>query len=410
MNDALKPLLENELLTDEVKSQLTEAWNQKLEEAREEIEVKLREEFANRYDHDKGCLLEAVERMVEDGLKAEVAEFVQDRKSLTEQRVKLANELREARINSKKQLAEQMKVLETFVLSQLGNEIKEFQTDRKEVKEAKKELAKQLRESRVAYKTKLAGNTKVMEKFVLGQLKKELVEFQDDKQALVNQRVKMIEEGKAKINETRKEFIRRSAKLVEDKVEQILRGEMTQLREDIEASRKKHFGMQLFEAFATEYKTSFFNENGEVRKLQKKVTEAEQKLNKAAELFEQAERIAAGAQKRQVLAESRAQRAVLMNELLGKLSGKQKDVMAELLEGVKTDNLRTAFKKYIPAVTSGAGSTVLNRAKSNLSESKSVVTGDKQNKLFEKAKSEIEADASKSADAEIVELKRLAGV
>lgn len=411
MTDELKPLLENELLTDKAKTQLKEAWEKKLEEAREEIEVKLREEFASRYDHDKGCLLEAVERMVEDGLKAEIAEFVQDRNNLTEQRVKLANELREARIESKKKLAEQMELLEKFVLTHLGTELKEFQTDRQEVREAKKDLAKQLRESRVASKKQLAERIKVIEEFVLKQLKGELREFHGDKQALVNQRVKMIEEGKAKINETRKEFIRRSAKLVEEKLDGILISEMTQFKEDIEASRRKHFGMQLFEAFAAEYQASFFNENNEVRKLKKKVAESSEKLNKATQLFEKAQELAKGAQKRQVLAESRAERVAVMNDLLSKLSGKQKDIMAELLEGVKTENLRPAFKKYIPAVVSGSGNTALSRVsgKSTLSENKKVVTGNKENKLLENAKAAAEAEDNDVA-AEIVELRRLAGV
>lgn len=407
MTDELKPLLENELLTDEAKAQLTEAWQKKLEEAREEIEVTLREEFASRYEHDKGCLLEAVERMVEDGLKAEIAEFVQDRNSLTEQRVKLANEIREARVEAKNKLAEQMELLEKFVLENLGKELKEFQTDRQEVREAKKELAKQLRESRVASKKQLAERIQVIEQFVLENLKTELKEFQEDKQALVNQRVKMIEQGKAKINETRKEFIRRSAKLVEEKLDGILTNEMTQFKEDIQASRKKHFGMTLFEAFASEYQATFFNENKEVQKLRKQVAESEQKLTQAAELFEKAQDIAKNAQQRQQLAESRAERTVVMNELLSKLSGKQREVMSELLEGVRTQNLRTSFKKYIPAVTSGSGGTLLNRT--TLSENKKVVTGDKTNKLLETAQSDVQAEDENEA-AEIVKLRRLAGV
>ena len=100
-----------------------------------------------------------------------------------------------------------------------------------------------------------------------------------------------------------------------------------------------------------------------------------------------------------------------MNELLTKLSGKQKEVMAELLEGIKTQNLREAFKKYIPAVTNGNGNTVLARRASNetLNESKTVHTGDKENKLTETI--EAEADGQNTeAKADIVDLKRLAGI
>lgn len=410
MTDALKPLLENDLLNEETKELIKEAWENQLKEAREEIEVNLREEFVARYEHDKGSLIEAVERMVTDGLEAEVAEFVQDRRALTEQRVKLANEIREARIDTKKKLADQMEVLESFILQQLGKEIKEFESDRKGVREAKKTLAKQLRESRVAYKTELTSKVELLEGFVLNQLKKELGEFHSDKKALIEQRVKMIKQGKAKIEETRKEFIKRSAKLVEHTLEDVLRREMSQFKDDIEASRKKHFGMQMFEAFATEYKASFFNENREVRGLLKRVNEGDKKLSQAKKLFEKAHDIANNAHKRQVLAENRAERTVVMNELLRKLSGKQREVMAELLEGVKTKNLRESFKKYIPAVTNGSGNTVLSRRSNKgntLTEGKRVITGNKENKLLEQARAE-EEDAGTSA--EILNMKRLAGI
>ncbi len=411
MNDVLKPLLENELLTGEAKEQITEAWALKEQEIREEMETTLREEFAERYEHDKGVLIEAVERMVEDGLKAEIAEFVGDRNALTEQRVKLANEIREARINAKEQKANQTKVLETFVLNTLNKELKEFEADRKEVREAKKELAKQLRESRVAYKRQLAQNIKVMENFVLGNLKKELTDFHQDKQALVNQRVRMIEAGKAKIEQTRKEFIRRSANLVEGTVEDVLRRELTQFRIDIERSRQNAFGSQLFEAFAAEYKTSFFNENNEVVKLEKKLTESEKRFTEAKKLFEQSHKIATAAEKRQKLAENRAERSTIMNELLTKLSGKNKEVMAELLEGIKTKNLREAFKKYIPAVTNGNGNTVLAKRVSNktLTENAKVLTGDKENKLTKTIEAEADGQTTE-AKADIVDLKRLAGI
>ncbi len=409
MNDVLKPLLENELLSEEAKEQIQEAWAKKLDEVREETEVKLREEFAARYEHDKGILTDAVERMVEDGLRTEIAEFAEDRKKLAEQHVKLANEIREARITAKTKLGEQLKILEAFVLENLGREIKDFEVDRQEVREAKKNLAKELRESRVRAKKEFAKSVEMMEGFVLNQLKTELSEFNDDKQALVKQRVKMIEEGKAKIESTRKEFIKRSANLVESTVEDLLRKELTQFRNDIERSRQNAFGSQLFEAFAAEFKTSFFKENTEVKQLQQKVSEASNKLVKAKKLFEASQEIAGKAEKRQKLAEGRAERTVVMNELLGKLSGKQKEVMAELLGGIKTNKLREAFKKYIPAVTNGTGNTVLTkRVKTEtLSESKKIVTGDKTNKLTEAVEVE-DADANNSAD--IYDLKRLAGI
>lgn len=408
MKDALKPLLENDLLTEEAKEQIAEAWQVQLKEAREEIETQLREEFTSRYEHDKGVLLEAVERMVEDGITAEITEFVADSKKLTEQQVKLAEEIRKARVEAKEKLAEHMKVLEAFVLKQLKEEIGEFEQDRREIKEGKRALAKELRESKASYEMKLTEHVNVVNDFVVNQLSGEMKDFYSDKVALREQRVRLVTEGRKKISEVRQQIVKRSAKLIESKVSEMLNNEMTQFRDDIVASRQKKFGMEMFEAFAAEYKTTFFNENSEVRALKAQIAESDTKFDKATKLFEAATTLAKTSEKKQMLAENKANRVVITNELLSKLSGSKREVMAELLEGVKTENLRTQFKKYIPAVTNGASSTVLTRKTSEakpLTERKTEISGNKVNKLTESVDSE---DAS--INAEIIDLQRLAGI
>ena len=57
-------LLENAELTEDVKSALQEAWEGKISEAREEITAELREEFAQRYDHDKSAIVSAVDNFI----------------------------------------------------------------------------------------------------------------------------------------------------------------------------------------------------------------------------------------------------------------------------------------------------------------------------------------------------------
>ena len=170
-----------------------------MKEAREEIGTQLREEFTTRDEHDKGVLLEAVERMVEDGITAEITEFVADSKKLTEQQVKLAEEIRKARVEAKEKLAEHMKVLETFVLEQLKKEIGEFQQDRREIKEGKRALAKELRDSKASYEKKLTEHVNVVNEFIINQLSDEMKDFYNDKLALREQRIKLVTEGKKKI-------------------------------------------------------------------------------------------------------------------------------------------------------------------------------------------------------------------
>ena len=53
MAHAIEQLLSSEVLSEEVRNTLTEAWEAKLSEAREEITAELREEFANRYEDVK---------------------------------------------------------------------------------------------------------------------------------------------------------------------------------------------------------------------------------------------------------------------------------------------------------------------------------------------------------------------
>ena len=79
MFDAIKPLLDSGLINEEVGQELNEAWESRLTEAREQVRAELREEFAQRYEHDKTVMVEALDKMVTEGLAAEIA---QDRKSV----------------------------------------------------------------------------------------------------------------------------------------------------------------------------------------------------------------------------------------------------------------------------------------------------------------------------------------
>ena len=67
MLDAIKPLLDSELLSEEAQQEISEAWESKLNEARETVRAELREEFAQRYEHDKQVMVEALDRMVTEG-------------------------------------------------------------------------------------------------------------------------------------------------------------------------------------------------------------------------------------------------------------------------------------------------------------------------------------------------------
>ena len=88
MLDALKPLLDSDLINEDAKAEINEAWESKLVEAKEQARAELREEFAQRYEHDKQVMVEALDRMVTEGLAAELEQVKAEKQSLAEDRVK----------------------------------------------------------------------------------------------------------------------------------------------------------------------------------------------------------------------------------------------------------------------------------------------------------------------------------
>ena len=84
MLDAIKPLLDSNLITEETRQEINEAWEAKLNEAREQARAELREEFAQRYEHDKIVMVEALDKMVTEGLAAEIAQVQAEKQALAE--------------------------------------------------------------------------------------------------------------------------------------------------------------------------------------------------------------------------------------------------------------------------------------------------------------------------------------
>ena len=96
MLDAIKPLLDSNLITEETRQEITEAWEAKLSEAREQARAELREEYAGRYEHDKSVMVEALDKMVTEGLAAEIQAVAAEKQSLAEDRVKFQHKMTES--------------------------------------------------------------------------------------------------------------------------------------------------------------------------------------------------------------------------------------------------------------------------------------------------------------------------
>jgi hypothetical protein len=362
MLDIVKQLFENNVISEEIKSEIESAWNSRIQENRDEVTATLREEFAQKYEHDKGAMVEAVEAMLTDRLQSELGELAEDRQGLIEARAKYA-----------KKMKSDSKAMESFVLQNLKKELAELHEDRKAV----------------------AGNVEKLESFIVDALAKEIAEFHTDKKDLAETKVKLVRESKAKFEQIKKDFVARSAKIIEETVAKGLRSEMTQLREDIEAARRNDFGRRIFESFASEYAASHLNEKSETAKLLKVVAVKEAELEEAAKVVADTQSLVENRNRELRIIKESSQRKEVMSELLGPLTGDKREVMSSLLESVQTEKLRTAFDKYISSVMNGA-----TPAKKVLSEGKEI-TGDKQAP---------QSSGKEEKTAEIFDIRRLAGL
>ena len=106
---AIEELLGSEVLSEDVRASINEAFEAKLEEAKKNITSELREEFAQRYDHDKSQIIEAADKMLRDVVVKELTEFNEDKKKVAEERV-----------TYKKAIAEHAEVLNNFIMETLN--------------------------------------------------------------------------------------------------------------------------------------------------------------------------------------------------------------------------------------------------------------------------------------------------
>jgi hypothetical protein len=345
MLDAFNKLVESGMLSEGDKSMIESAFNQRIQENRDQVTAELREEFAQRYAHDKGVMVEALDKMVGERLAAEMAELVADKRALAEAKVAYHNKM-----------SGDAKVLESFVLKQLGSELVEFQSDRQ----------------------KVAENFTKLENFIVSALAREINEFAQDKRDLAEAKVRLVREAKGKFEEVRAKFIKRSASIVEETVTKKLTQEMKQLKEDIDGARENAFGRRLFEAFAQEFSTSYLNEKSETSKLLKVIEQKEQELTEAKAVVTEKAKLVESKDREIRVANDVAKRKEVMAEMLAPLAADKKGIMKELLESVQTAKLSEAFDKYLPAVMEGGIKKAEKaQAKETLTES-AEVTGDRE--------------------------------
>ena len=365
MFDAIKPLLDSGLINEDVSKELNEAWDQKLTEAREQVRAELREEFAQRYEHDKTVMVEALDKMVTEGLSTELQAIAAEKAQLAEDRVKFQGKMKES-----------AQKFNGFLVQKLAEEISELRKDRKTHSESLQKL----------------------EGFVVEALAREIMEFAQDKKDVVATKVRLMREAREQLEGLKARFVKESASKMSKAVSQHLKAELNQLQEDIRIARENNFGRRIFEAYAAEFGATHLNEKQEVKKLYALLAQKDQKLAEAIELTEKAKVVVESKERELRIVKESNERETTMRELLSPLNKEKQEVMRNLLESVQTTRLKSAFEKYLPAVLEDRSA----KAKKVIAESVTEVTGDKT------------VPTQTAANAEdhdnVINLKRLAGL
>lgn len=363
--EIIKPLLESGIINEETSIAINEAWESKLNEAKEQVRAELREEFAQRYEHDKNVMVEALDKMVTDGLSEEIEEFQLERQAMNEDRVA-----------AKRKLHENAAKFNNFMVTKLSEEIKELRNERKLQMESQQKL----------------------EQFIVHALAREIKEFAQDKQAVVEAKVKLVAEGRKQLEALKAKFVTESAKRMNESVSKHLKGELGQLKEDIKTARENDFGRKIFESFASEFSTTYLQEKAETRKLYNQLMQKDAQLAESINSAKQAQKLVENKEREIRIIKESTSRQKTMDELLGTLNEEKATIMRDLLESVQTPRLQAAFEKYLPAVLNNINERKENK-KSVLSESVKEVTGDKSVK-----QAEVEPRDN------VIDLRRLAGL
>jgi hypothetical protein len=350
----ISKLVESGAISEDVQKSIQEAWDSKIKENKEVVGAELREEFAKRYDHDKGNMIEAIDKMMTEKLSEEISKFIEDRKALAQEKIAY-----------KENVGAHSAKLQEFVLTKLSEELKELHGDRKGVH----------------------SNFGKMEEFVVNALAKEIKEFHEDKKGVVETKVKLVAEARKQMAKMKEAFIQKSAKVVESAVNKKLAEELSTLKEDITKARETNFGKKVFEAFASEYQNSYLNEKSETSKLMKVVDETTLRLADAEKAVKEKNAVIESKNAESKRQADLMERNEKMADMLKPLGKEKSEVMAQLLESVQTNKLQVSFDKYLPHVMA-----------------------DKAVPGKTKVLSESGGDRAKREDAEITNIRHLAGI
>lgn len=165
----------------------------------------------------------------------------------------------------------------------------------------------------------------------LDELREDIERFRD----LETEYADKLVESKAEMASVLKRDIAQLVEKMDAFLEVRLDAELEELREDFATVKRNEFGKNIFEAFVTEFKKHYSNDNS----IEAKLNETEYRLEDALVALEESERKTA-----------RMERTMKMEKVLNPLTGRTKEVMEAILKNVDTPLLEDAYKTYVGRV------------------------------------------------------------
>lgn len=438
MVENLKELFESQVLSDDTKKALSEAWSEKEKAIKESV----RNEFKARYEEDRKSFTVAMNTMLNEAVEKHATESALEMKKLRAERSKLAetaktirseqhqkvaalekfvqeslskefNELAEEKTryqelrktvkeNYKKQFDDHIVILQKFMGECLQEEIQKMEAKAGELESQRIEALRKIKEHRLSVNKKLAEHMEKIENFVFERLNEEMREFEQDKNKLAETRANLILKHRQDLAEAKKSFVEKSTRLVESTVNQKLRKVMSEMKEDIREAKKNEFARKIFESFKDEYTTAHLEDNRELRSLKQELSTMMEELQRTKDELNESRNQERREAQRVRMVEERSVRERIMNDLLRPLSTEKRKVMESLLSSTKTSQLKESFRSYLPTLY-GENVNSVNGRTALIESNSRTVTGNRNSRLTESASKTYQDD-------EISKLRHLAGL
>ena len=227
------------------------------------------------------------------------------------------------------------------------------------------------------------------------ELKEDIERFRD----LEAEYAEKLVEAKAQMADELKGDMSELVEKIDSFLEIRLADELEELREDIEVVRKNDFGRRVFESVVEEYRKNFINEDS----VEAELRETQSRYDDTVEALQETEKEL-----------SDLRRKLKLDEVLKPLSGRSKDVMEAVLKNVPTEQLDEAYKTFFSRVmketaegkTSEKETPVLAEGDKGNAKKSVVVSGDNEELITERKKE----DTGHLSESNSEWLKRMAGI